>query len=72
MNKINNTQRDVAQDIDIVMPMYNLIKYSDFIRTYQEVYNNTIEVNQLYKIRTILLIFLLIARAVFCSNLNSK
>ena len=27
--KINNTQVDNAKDIDIVMPMYNLIEYSD-------------------------------------------
>ena len=27
--KINNTDIDNAQDLDIVMPMYNLIKYSD-------------------------------------------
>ena len=27
--KINNTQVDNAEDIDIVMPMYNLIEYSD-------------------------------------------
>ena len=27
--EINNTQIDNAQDIDIVMPMYNLIEYSD-------------------------------------------
>ena len=26
---INNMQKDVAHDIDIVMPMYNLIKYSN-------------------------------------------
>ena len=29
MSKINDTQIDNAQDIDIVMPMYNLIEYSD-------------------------------------------
>ena len=29
ISKINNTQIDNAKDIDIVMPMYNLIKYSD-------------------------------------------
>ena len=29
ISKINNTQADDAQDIDIVMPMYNLTKYSD-------------------------------------------
>ena len=29
MSKINNTQIDNAEYIDIVMPMYNLIEYSD-------------------------------------------
>ena len=29
INKINNTQVDNAKDLDIVMPMYNLIEYSD-------------------------------------------
>ena len=29
MSEINNTQVDHAEDIDIVMSMYNLIKYSD-------------------------------------------
>ena len=29
ISKINNTQRDNAEYIDIVMPMYNLIEYSD-------------------------------------------
>ena len=28
-NRINNTDIDNTQDIDIVMPMYNLIEYSD-------------------------------------------
>ena len=27
--EIDNTERDNAKDIDIVMPMYNLIKHSD-------------------------------------------
>ena len=27
--KINNTEKDDAKDIEIVMPMYNVIKYSD-------------------------------------------
>ena len=26
---INNTQTDNAKDIDVVMPMYSLIEYSD-------------------------------------------
>ena len=29
IGEINNTQVDNAKDIDIVMPMYNLIEYSD-------------------------------------------
>ena len=29
ISEINNTQVDNATDIDIVMPMYNLIEYSD-------------------------------------------
>ena len=29
ISKINNTRRDNAEYIDIVMPMYNLIEYSD-------------------------------------------
>ena len=29
ISKINNTQVDNATDIDIVMPMYKLIEYSD-------------------------------------------
>ena len=29
INRINNTELDNAKDIDIVMPMYNLIEYSD-------------------------------------------
>ena len=28
-SKINNTETDNAKDIDIVMPMYNLIEYSN-------------------------------------------
>ena len=29
MSRINNTDIDIAQDIDIVMPIYNLTEYSD-------------------------------------------
>ena len=29
ISEINNTQIDNAKDIDLVMPMYNLIEYSD-------------------------------------------
>ena len=34
ISEINNTQIDYAKDIDTVMPMYNLIKYSDnYVKT---------------------------------------
>ena len=56
ISEINNTQLNDAQDIVMVMPMYNLIESSS--KT-QEVYGNTIEMNQLYTITKILLIFLL-------------
>ena len=29
ISEINNTQVDNAKDIDVVMPMYNLIEYKD-------------------------------------------
>ena len=29
ISEINNTQEDNAKDTDIVMPMYNLVEYSD-------------------------------------------
>ena len=29
ISRINNTQVDDAQDIDVVIPMFNLIEYSD-------------------------------------------
>ena len=29
ISRINNTDVDNAKDIDVVMPMYNLIEYSD-------------------------------------------
>ena len=29
ISEINNTQVDNAKDVDVVMPMYNLIEYSD-------------------------------------------
>ena len=42
ITEINNTQKDDVQEIDIVMPMYNLIENS-----YAQVYGNTIYMNQI-------------------------
>ena len=67
ISKINNTQIDNAKDIDVVMPMYSLIEYSDN-KKYLKVYINTIEINQLC-LMMLLLIFLVI---VFLLNLKRK
>ena len=40
INRINNTEIDNAKDIDIVMPMYNLIEYSDNYGSLQQYYKD--------------------------------
>ena len=46
ISEINNTQIDNAKDTNIVMQMYNLIKYSDTITLkHLKVYGITTEVN---------------------------
>ena len=42
INKINNTQIDNAEYIDIVMPMYNVIEYSDNYSKTSEAYGNIV------------------------------
>ena len=46
ISRINNTDIDNAQDIDIVIPMYNLIEYSDNYSKTLEVYSNTTKMIQ--------------------------
>ena len=46
INRINNTDIDNAQDIDIVMPMYNLLSIVIINQKHQEVYGNTIKMIQ--------------------------
>ena len=44
ISKINNTQIDNAEYIDIVMPMYNLIEYSDnYSKNPLEAYGNIVK-----------------------------
>ena len=72
ISRVNNTKVDDAQDIDVVKPMYNLIKYSD---TYSKISGS---LWQFYRDEpakttiTIILTFLMITIIVFRSNLNSK
>ena len=48
ISEINNTQIDNAKDINIVIPMYNLIEYSDnYAKKKQEVYGNIAKIYQL-------------------------
>ena len=71
-SKINNTQVDDAQDIDRVIPMYNLIKHSD---AYSKISGN---LWQYYRDEPALgnnhntIDFPEITTILFCSNLRSK
>ena len=47
ISETNNTQLDNAKDIDIVMPMYNLIEYSDNYAKTIDVYGNILEMKQM-------------------------
>ena len=47
ISKINDTELDNAQDIDIVMSMYNLIEYSNDIKKHLKVYGSTTKMNQI-------------------------
>ena len=44
--EINNTQTYNAKDLDVVMPMYNLIEYSHNYSKNLEAYGNTTEMSQ--------------------------
>ena len=47
ISEINNTQIDNAKDINTVMPMSNLIEYSDNYQKYLKVCGNFTEMNQI-------------------------
>ena len=47
ISQINNTQVDDAHHVDVVMPTYNLLEYSDIYLKASGSYGNTIEMNQL-------------------------
>ena len=47
ISEINNTQIDNAKDVDIVMPMYNVIEYSDNYSKHLEAYGNIVKIYQL-------------------------
>ena len=48
ISKINNTQVCNTKYLNVLMPLYNLIEYSNnYIQKHQEVYDNIIEMIQL-------------------------
>ena len=46
ISKINGVKIDNAEDLDVVMPMYNLLEYSKNYKKQQVVYGIIIEMNQ--------------------------
>ena len=47
ITKINNALIDNVEDLDIVLPMHNLIEQRKIIQKHQEVYAIIIEMNQI-------------------------
>ena len=47
ISKINCIKIDKAEDLDVVMPMYNLLEYSKNYKKQQIVYGVLIEMNQI-------------------------
>ena len=47
MSEIKNAQIDNAKDINIVMPMHDLINTAIITQKHVEVYGNTIKMNKL-------------------------
>ena len=43
ISEINNTQTDNAKDIDIIIPMYNLIEYRIIIQKHLEAYGSIVK-----------------------------
>ena len=46
ISELNNTETDNAKYIDVMMLMYNLIKFSNNYLKHQEVYGNIIEITK--------------------------
>ena len=69
ISEINNTQIDNAEDIDVVMAMYNLVEYSNNYLKISGSYDNITEMKQLLLMLILFPIFLLLVR-VLPLNLN--
>ena len=60
ISKINNVLIDNAEDLDIVMPMYNLLEYSKNYRNQQEVFGIITEMNLIILLLMMMTLLLLI------------
>ena len=69
ISEINNTQIHNAEDIDVVMAMYNLVEYSNNYLKISGSYDNITEMKQLLLMLILFLIFLLLIR-ILPLNLN--
>ena len=47
ISKINGIKIDNAEDLDVVIPMYNLLEYSKNYKNQQVVYGIIMEMNQI-------------------------
>ena len=47
ISKINNAEADNAEDLDIVMPMFNSLEYRKIMQKHQLIYDNIVEMNQM-------------------------
>ena len=56
ISKINGIKIDNAEDLDVVMPMYNLLEYSKNYKKQQVVYGIIIEMNQVILFLLILIL----------------
>ena len=56
ISKINGVKIDNAEDLDVLMPMYNLLEYSKSYKKRQVVYGIIIEMNQVILFLLILIL----------------
>ena len=70
ISEINNTQINNAKDIDVVMPMYNLMEYSYSYSKTSGSFGNTVKIIQQIMVALLLIFVLLIT--VLRLNLNRK
>ena len=60
MSEITNAKIDNAKDFDVLMPIHNLLEYSNNYSKYQKFYFNMKKMSQPWMMMVILLILLLV------------